>query len=207
MSVSGMGAGHQVDTEDGPVLQRGRNVLLREIAPSDLHTLTQIWTSPELMANMASDVRTPEECAAVVAQALADARQRPRRSYRMAVVRCRDDAVIGTIAVDVERNLSAACYGANLTADAQRQRAGHEGFHLLCGFVFEELGLHRLSMAALVGNTTVEKILTSAGAGRVGTIREYAFKNGRWWDFTLFSLLDHEWRARRDELAHTFSQA
>lgn len=207
MSTPGVGAGPRAGVEDGPVLRRGRNVLLREIVPSDLRTLTQIWTSPELMANMASEVRTPEECAAVVAEARANARQRPRRCYRMAVARCRDDAVIGTIAVDVERNLSAACYGANLTADAQRQRVGHEAFHLLCGFVFDDLGLHRLSMAALIGNTAVERILTSAGARRVGTVREYAFKNGRWWDFTLFSLLEHDWRARRDELAPTFSQA
>ncbi|MGI5171184.1 GNAT family N-acetyltransferase [Spirillospora sp. CA-253888] len=170
---------------------------MRDLAADDLEVLTRIWGDPAVMANMSSEVRTAQECAALLDQARRDARERPRRSYRLAIVRHRDGVVIGTTAVDLERHRSAFVHSASLLPEHQYTGAVVEGFALVCGLVFERLGRHRLTLTCTVDNTAVEKIATRAGATLVGTIPEYAHKDGRWRDDKLFSLLDHQWRDSR----------
>ncbi|WP_378232943.1 GNAT family N-acetyltransferase [Actinomadura syzygii] len=179
------------------VLREGPTLRLRDLVASDLETLTRIWGDPAVMADMSSEVRTAQECAALLDQARRDAQERPRRSYRMVAVRRRDDVVIGTTAVDLERHRSAFSHSTSLLPEYQLTGAAVEGFALVCELVFESLNRHRLTLTCTVDNTAVERIALAAGATLVGTIPEYACKNGNWRDDKLFSLVDHQWRDSR----------
>ncbi|WP_187437736.1 GNAT family N-acetyltransferase [Actinomadura decatromicini] len=179
------------------VLSEGPTLRLRDLTAADLATLTRIWGDPTVMADMSSEVRTERECAALLDQARRDAQERPRRSYRMAVVRRRDDVMIGTTAVDLERHRSAFSHSSSLLPEHQRTGAAVEGFALVCELVFGSLNRHRLTLTCTVDNTAVERLALAAGAALVGTIPEYACKNGSWRDDKLFSLVDHQWRASR----------
>lgn len=183
------------------VHRRGPRILLRDIVPDDLEALTRIWTDAAVMSPMLNEVMTPQECADVVARAERRARERPRRSYRLAVERWEDRTVIGTLGMTVDRYSSGYVHTGSILPETQRRGAGLEAFHLLCGLVFEDLGLHRIWSACDPDNTPVRQLFSKAGAVRVGTVPEYTFANGRWHDAVLYSLLERDWRAEHEKPA------
>ncbi|MGI5121922.1 GNAT family N-acetyltransferase [Marinactinospora thermotolerans] len=181
------------------VLRVGHAVLLRELRPTDLTPLVHIWSDPDVMRNVYEQAWTPQECADMLARARREAAERPRRVYRMGIVRRQDDTLVGTITVELERYSGAYVRAAAIAPSARRQRLGLEAFHLVSCLVFEDLGLHRLWCACLTDNLPAQKGVLRYGARREGTIREFVNLDGTWRDAEIFGLLDHEWRTRQDE--------
>ncbi|MGF1667104.1 MAG: GNAT family N-acetyltransferase [Acidimicrobiia bacterium] len=70
---------------------------------------------------------------------------------------------------------------------------------------FERLGFHKINLRIAVGNRPSERVAEKLGFAREGVLREELLIRGRWVDHTLYSLLEHEWRATRRSQAETRS--
>lgn len=81
--------------------------------------------------------------------------------------------------------------------DCWRQGYAPETKHLLLGYAFDALGLHRVSSEVFAGNVGSVKQLERTGYVLEGRKREQVFRDGRWHDELVYGILDHEWRARR----------
>jgi len=64
-------------------------------------------------------------------------------------------------------------------------------------YLFDELGLHRVTIQCGTGNHKSCAIPERLGFSREGVIREGEWVNDRWVDLVVWGMLEHEWRARR----------
>ncbi len=73
-----------------------------------------------------------------------------------------------------------------------------EALMLLITHCFEGLGLHRIEAACIPQNKRSVRVLEKAGFAREGLLRSYLQINGAWQDHVLFSLIDEDYRDRKD---------
>ncbi len=59
-------------------------------------------------------------------------------------------------------------------------------------YVIQELGFHRVTAEALESNTAAIHIIQAAGFKSEGTLRGYIWRNGKWNNWHIFSLLREE---------------
>jgi diamine N-acetyltransferase len=74
---------------------------------------------------------------------------------------------------------------------------GSEAARLLIAYGFDTVNLHRIWLEVYEDNHGARKIYEKLGFRLEGTLREYGFRDGRWWDLHCMALLDHEYRAAR----------
>lgn len=64
----------------------------------------------------------------------------------------------------------------------------------LCGFVFDQLRLHKVTVHVLEFNERAAHMFTKCGFIQEGTERESFWSDGRYWDVRIFSILESEFR-------------
>jgi len=124
-------------------------------------------------------------------------------SYRFAIVRRADDAVVGTFGFELERFSSGYSHSMVTHPDTWGTGVAHEAYHLLLAFGFEELGVHRIWTACAVENERASRLIMSVGFTSFGVIRHYYQKNGEWTDCTAFNYLVDEWKTHQKTCAKT----
>jgi ribosomal-protein-serine acetyltransferase len=67
----------------------------------------------------------------------------------------------------------------------------------LLDYLFEDLGLHRVSIQCGVGNLRSSAIPERLGFTREGITRDGEWVNDRWLDLVGWGMLEHDWRARK----------
>ena len=56
-------------------------------------------------------------------------------------------------------------------------------------FGFEKLALNRIEARCVAENTASERVMQKAGMSYEGTLRDYVFRKGRYWDYRVYSIL------------------
>ena len=75
---------------------------------------------------------------------------------------------------------------------------GPEAARLILEYGFEELGLHRIALGVFSFNEGAIRAYEKVGFVHEGTEREAYFRHGRFHDHHIMSILESEWRERRD---------
>ncbi len=70
---------------------------------------------------------------------------------------------------------------------------------LLCAYGFDQIGLHKIFTETFEFRKEHMLILEGFGFRREGSMRDHQWKKGRFWDSTLHSMLEQEWREIRDK--------
>jgi [ribosomal protein S5]-alanine N-acetyltransferase len=137
-----------------------------------------------------------EGAEAWVQQELIDKAAPERIKYRFALELLADGALIGGCRVHLEdtRNKMASL-GMALRQRYWGQGYGTEVGTLLLRLAFEELGIHRIEALIEPSNARSLALVRKAGFTREGLLRE-RIMDETWIDTEVWSLLDHEWRAR-----------
>jgi len=188
------------DVATEALVRVGGSVLLRPHRPDDLPALTRIWQDPRVMNHMAEPAMTRREAAEAFGRLL-DLDRYIRRSYRFAIVRRADDAVVGTFGFDQERFCSGYSHSLVMHPDTWGTGLAHEAYHLLLAFGFDELGVHRVWTACAVENERASRFILSVGFTSFGVIRHYYQKNGEWGDCISFNYLVDEWKIHQEVCA------
>lgn len=63
---------------------------------------------------------------------------------------------------------------------------------------FEELGLHRIELGVYDFNTPAIRCYEACGFVKEGLQRDYRRMGDEWWSLYTMSILEHEWRARKN---------
>lgn len=79
--------------------------------------------------------------------------------------------------------------GLVIARECWRQGIGEEVVKRVLAFCFEDLTLNRVQALPIADNTAACRLMETCGMQREGTLREYAFQKGRFWDFAVYSIL------------------
>lgn len=71
---------------------------------------------------------------------------------------------------------------------------GHDGLMALLKHCFEELGLHRVATETFEYNEDWKQLVENVGFEEEGTFRDYLYRDDRFWDKTVYSMLEDEYR-------------
>lgn len=73
---------------------------------------------------------------------------------------------------------------------------GTEVTRLMTGYAFDTLNLNRVWLLVYENNERGRRAYEKVGYRREGVLRQYTWREGRWWDAHLMAMLAEEWRAR-----------
>jgi RimJ/RimL family protein N-acetyltransferase len=112
------------------------------------------------------------------------------------------DRLIGTCAFSqLDGENGSALYHITIgEPDAWGHGYGTEATQLMVDHAFETLGLHRISLNVFEFNERAIRAYRRCGFQIEGRSRESIWRDGRWWDEIAMSILEPDWRARRDGL-------
>lgn len=79
--------------------------------------------------------------------------------------------------------------------DVWSQGYGTDAITILLRYLFEELGLNRVALYADVGNHRAIRCYEKCGFVHEGVVRDHRFKDGKYIDSVLMSVLESEWKA------------
>jgi [ribosomal protein S5]-alanine N-acetyltransferase len=177
-----------------PVLSSPR-VTLRALRATDAPVLLQQFGSPNVSRYIVPPPSTLEGMREFIRWTHRARRQRGTSVF--GVLPAGSTEVAGVMQLwKVERDFSVAECGFVLGERHWGSGVFTSGAHLLLGFAFDTLGVHRLEARAVVSNTRGNRALRKLGAVREGRLRG-GFKHGAHYeDYVMWSVLAPHWRDR-----------
>jgi len=174
-------------------------LLLREVRQTDWPAVHEFACDVEVTRFTSFGPNTEEQTKSFVEHGLADARAQPRTFFALAITLLGEDRVIGGCSLrlrdDANREGELAYL---LHRDYWGRGYIPEAARAFLAFGFEELGLHRIIARCNPLNTASERVMQKLGMQREGLLRESAFMKGCWIDLLLYSILEWEWKERRE---------
>jgi ribosomal-protein-alanine N-acetyltransferase len=179
-----------------PVLA-SRQVVLRELRPSDAASLFALLTTAEVSRFISPPPATVEGFDRFIAWTL---RQRAAGSLACFAVTLKGyDTAIGIFQVRaLEANFHTAEWGFAIGSPFWGTGVFKEGADLTIAFAFETLGVHRLEARASVRNGRGNAALRKVGAVQEGVLRKSFHRNGEYLDQVLYAIVDDDYRASKD---------
>jgi ribosomal-protein-alanine N-acetyltransferase len=174
----------------------GKNVVLRELRLSDAPSLLAMLTTEEVTRFISPAPTTVEGFERFI---LWTHRQRANGSYACyAVVPDGYDDAVGLFQVrQLEPTFGTAEWGFALGSPFWGTGIFPEAARLVVNFVFDTIGTHRLEARAAVANGRGNGALKKLGAVQEGILRKSLFRQGRYLDQTMWTILDEDWRLAR----------
>ena len=174
-----------------PVLV-GSLVTLRCVTASDLPALRGLWEDAESRRLTGSHPRQQADEVRLHAWYATRIGQDDRLD--LAVVDNATGAVVGETALNGWDADNESCtFRIALLPGHYGQGLGTEATRLICGYGFEKLGLHRISLEVFTFNPRARRSYEKAGFVAEGTLRETLCWDGTWVDATVMSILAGEW--------------
>jgi RimJ/RimL family protein N-acetyltransferase len=181
----------------GDSLLVGERVRLRGVREDDLPRLARWEMDPGRMATQSNWVIPPSEAAARERILKWSANQEDDTSF--AIETLGDPAeLVGNVGLWGARPKDrCATLGIALGREHIGRGYGTDAVRVIVGYGFREIGLHRIQLEVAPFNPAGIRAYEKAGFTEEGRLRESVLHDGRWYDQVLFSILDHEWAARR----------
>lgn len=168
-------------------------LVLRALTPNDLGAFVAYRSDPEVARWQSWDAPYPAaSAAALFADASADRPPTPGEWRQVAVARADDDALLGDVAFHRSDDGKQAELGVTLARGHQGQGYAREALAALIGWLFDEVGLHRVVANCDPRNVAVAKLLRGLGMREEGLFVASLWWKGEWADEQWFALLASE---------------
>jgi RimJ/RimL family protein N-acetyltransferase len=181
----------------GDSILAGERVRLRGVRDDDLLTLAKWEMDPGRLATLSHRVVPPSEAAAKERIAQWSANETDDLGFAIETL---DDppVLVGNIGLWGARPKDrCATLGIALGREYIGRGYGTDAVRVIVGYGFREMGLHRIQLGVAPFNLAGIRAYQKAGFVEEGRHRESVLHDGRWYDYVLMSILDHEWAARR----------
>ncbi|MDH5373586.1 MAG: GNAT family N-acetyltransferase [Acidimicrobiia bacterium] len=135
---------------------------------------------------------------------------RETRAYDFSIRERNDDAGVhlGNVSIwFVSRGFRTGEIGYWVRSDRTAQGIATEVTARLVQVGFDQLNMHRIVLRIAVGNQGSERVAQKLLFTREGVLREELKVRGEWLDHSVFSMLDHEYSRRRQEIAELVGPA
>ncbi len=170
----------------------GDRVTLRCVTAGDLPVLRGLWEDPESLRLTGSHPRPQADEAKLYAWYASRIGQDDRLD--LAVVDNADGAVVGEAALNEwDANNESCGFRIALVPGRYGRGLGTEATRMVCGYGFEKLGLHRISLEVFAFNPRARRAYEKAGFVAEGVLREALHWGEEWVDATVMSVLASEW--------------
>ncbi len=175
----------------------GSRVVLRRHAPGNVAAFLRWYADPEIarLARYQATPMRPEEI-----ERFFVARVVGPEALAMAVHENETDRLVGTCAFSqLDAENGSALYHITIgESDVWGRGYGTEATQLMLDHAFGTLGLHRISLYVFEFNERAIHAYKRCGFVIEGRSRESIWRDGRWWDEMAMSILESDWRARRE---------
>jgi ribosomal-protein-alanine N-acetyltransferase len=169
---------------------RTARLLLRPFRADDHAELHAIAGDPEVVRWMDWGPNTPAETSTFLGYALTSETETPRRSWKLAVVRTADGALIGSAELHIESpEHRRGTMGYLISPSAQGQGYATEVAQAVLDFGLTDANLHRVTATCDPENIGSVRVLEKIGMTREGRMRDYFVIRGEWRDRLLYAKL------------------
>lgn len=175
-----------------------KNIYLREFKINDWPVVHR-YASQELVCRyQAWGPNTEKESQNYVKQVLEDAKQIPRSRYAFAIIQKQDEKLIGAIELSIDdfTNRSGEI-GYVLHPDYWGKGIATEAAHIIIGFGFSQINLHRIVATCDPRNVASARVLEKVGMVQEGRLRDHILLGNGWRDSFLYSILEKEYMKER----------
>lgn len=98
---------------------------------------------------------------------------------------------VGLVRMDEHDTLNRSIrVGADVAVSLRGKGFGKKIYDAIKAYCFNELGVHRIWLLVLETNTIAKGLYKKAGFKEEGSYREAIFRNGRWVDYDIMSILE-----------------
>jgi [ribosomal protein S5]-alanine N-acetyltransferase len=186
--------------ENTELSQQTERLILREFREEDWEAVHEYGSNPETVKYMPFGPNTVQMTRDFLKTVLDNQKAQPRLSFDFALINKIDNKLIGSCRIKIANaGYKEGELGYILNRQYWNQGYMSEAAGKVMAFGFEQLGLHRIYAACNHDNTGSYRVMEKNGMRREGLFRECELIKGVWCDFLLYSILDHEWRARREK--------
>lgn len=170
----------------------GEKIYLRTIEESDLNEEYQGWFNDSEVCKFNDHHRYP-----MYREQLADYYKmviEPRTAIVLAIIDKETDKHFGNISLQSLDMINRSAELAIIIGDknAWGKGVGGEACRLLIGHGFDQLNLHRIYCGTSEENIGMQTLVKKLNFKEEGLLREAQFKSGKYVNYILFSLLEHE---------------
>jgi len=180
-----------------PEILTGTRVVLRRHAPENVGAFLRWYADPEIarLARYQATPMRPEEIERFFA-----ARVVAPDALAMAVHEKATGRLVGTCALSqLDGENGSALYHITIgESDVWGHGFGTEATQLMVDHAFGTLELHRIALYVFEFNERAIRAYRRCGFVVEGRSRESIWRDDRWWDELAMSVLESDWRARRD---------
>ncbi|MGW6905797.1 GNAT family N-acetyltransferase [Streptomyces sp. NPDC054940] len=183
-----------------PVLT-GDLTVLRPFTEADAAVMQEIIEDPEVLrfTGEAPDELTPERL-----RSWYGSRSDQPDRLDLAVTDRATGELVGEVVLYEWDAGARSCTFRTLIGPRGRGRGlGTEATRLIVGHGFEQLGLHRVQLEAYGHNHRALRVYEKVGFVVEGVRREADLKDGRWADWVMMAVLEHEWASHRGHADRT----
>jgi RimJ/RimL family protein N-acetyltransferase len=177
----------------------GESIVLRRHVPGNLAAFRRWYADREVarLARHQDGPMRPEEI-----DRFFQLRATGPESLAMAIHVKATDRLIGSCAFSqLDADNGSVLYHITIgERDAWGQGYGTEATRLMVAHAFGSLGLHRVALSVFDFNERAVRAYRRCGFVVEGRSRESLWRDGRWHDELIMSILAHEWRAARRRL-------
>jgi ribosomal-protein-alanine N-acetyltransferase len=169
---------------------RTARLFLRPFRAGDHAQVHAFAGDPEVVRWMDWGPNTPEQTREFLDIALRSEVETPRRSWKFAVVRAADDAVIGSAELHIESpEHRRGSMGYLIAPAAQGQGYATEAAQAVLDFGLTGAVLHRISATCDPENVGSGRVLEKIGMRLEGHLRDHYLIRGEWRDRLLYAAL------------------
>jgi RimJ/RimL family protein N-acetyltransferase len=117
-----------------------------------------------------------------------------------AIIETSTSELVGTISLMIKPEHRRAEIGYWIAPDVWNRGYATEACQRLIDFGFEFLNLHRIEARHFLRNPASGRVMEKLGMQQEGVERDWAIKWDRFESLAVYSILEPEWRARREKL-------
>jgi aminoglycoside 6'-N-acetyltransferase len=172
----------------------GERVRLDLLRATDIETLYELQSDPEVCRYLLFEPRSRDEVKAVLERDSAKTRLEKPDDYVQPAIRTKDGALMGTMYFHVSSvDDRTAEIGWLVGPRFQGQGFARECATMLLDLAFDELGLHRVYAELDSRNGASAAVCRRLGMRREATFVEHMWLKGEWTDTGVYAILEREW--------------
>ncbi|MFN2227263.1 MAG: GNAT family N-acetyltransferase [Anaerolineae bacterium] len=168
-------------------------LVLRDLVPDDFEAFYATTGDPEYRSYYPEAEMTPAFWRDLLERIIVGARVSPRTTYQVAVCLA-GGTLIGTCGVRLESaEHRQASFGCAIARAYWGWGYASEASRCIIDYGFSNLPIHRLYAETLSENSRARALAERLGFRLEGEFRHRKYFRGRWWDTTIYALLEDEW--------------
>ncbi len=170
---------------------------LRRLEPADAEAMFAYRSDPRVTAYQGWEPASREEVASYIVSLAGAAPDVPGSWFQVGITLREDGDLIGDVGIHVPvHDRRQAEIGITLVHDRQGRGYGTEALRAVLGYLFGELGKHRVYGSVDPRNLRSIALLERLGMRKEAHHRQSLWFKGEWVDDVIYAVLDGEWSLR-----------